>query len=223
MALVLNGSLTQSIFLDPLVAPHRFEHGNGLLAYEIFGSVNGQYTPNSRLSPIRESVVGGLYSVRGYKQSIESGDSSVVGTVEFRLHIPRLFALDTADPDVQKPFSFTPRRPHVNPDWDLIVRPVIDAGYVYNNGSARTSSTDANGNTVANTYAGTYQEDHSHLLVGAGVGAELDVKQNLSVRVDYGIALKSVNAIQTVGANVVTRNDASAGSSVVSFSVLAAY
>jgi hemolysin activation/secretion protein len=52
-------------------------------------------------------------------------------------------------------------------DWDLIFRAFVDAGHVTSETVGRPDQT----------------------LVGTGVGAELQIKQNFSIRTDLGFAL----------------------------------
>ena len=64
---------------------------NVRLAHEIALSTRGQYVfGDKRLAPQLEAVVGGAYSVRGYPESFTPGDTSVLASAEYRLHIPRL-------------------------------------------------------------------------------------------------------------------------------------
>ncbi|HWE01854.1 MAG TPA: hypothetical protein VG326_05540 [Tepidisphaeraceae bacterium] len=213
-AIWVNAQATQSIYIDPIIDARRYEQGNGLLAYELFGSLSGQYAFNYRLNPVHESIAGGLYTVRGYPESIAAGDSAIIATAEFRVHIPRLLGVRTSDAPLrlfgQRSYLAPPNR-GVNPDWDLMIRPFIDAAYIHNNGSATTL--DSNG------------ELHDHTLVGAGVGAEFQFHQSLTIRVDYGIALKSVDNLTNLGqseghGNNFSEREASAGSSRVHFSLL---
>jgi hemolysin activation/secretion protein len=71
-----------------------------------------------------------------------------------------------------KDFRWAPQQAFGQADWDLIFKGFVDA--------ART--------TISNPRPG----ENDHTLVGAGVGTELAVKRNLSVRLDLGFALQDV-------------------------------
>ena len=49
----------------------------------------------SRLVPNEEMAVGGLYTVRGYPESITAGDTVINGTIEYRYHLAKT-TFDTA-------------------------------------------------------------------------------------------------------------------------------
>ena len=96
----MNGDLYASIFLEPLVlgkkwgdlGPDGTKWKRGILANELALIVHSQYAlGNRRLIPQLELIAGGASSVRGYPESFTSGDSGFVGSIEYRLHIPRLF------------------------------------------------------------------------------------------------------------------------------------
>ena len=76
-------------------------------------------------------TVGGLFSVRGYPEAASFGDRVIVGTVEYRLHIPRLLQ-PRPGPAEQVPilgdFRSRPQYVYGRPDWDLIFRVFADAG-----------------------------------------------------------------------------------------------
>ncbi len=96
----MNADIFASIFLEPLVlgkkwgdlGPDGAKWKRGILANELALIVHSQYAlGNRRLIPQLELIAGGASSVRGYPESFTSGDSGFVGSVEYRLHIPRLF------------------------------------------------------------------------------------------------------------------------------------
>jgi hemolysin activation/secretion protein len=76
-----------------------------------------------------------------------------------------------------------PRLKQANPGWDLIFRPFVDVGRATQN--ARESF------------------EVNETLVGGGLGAELQYKRNLNLRVDFGWALKDA----TNGTENVSRGD----------------
>ena len=108
----VSGSLYPERMTDP--------YWSGQPIHEIYGSVRGQLTPgDQRLTPNFMYPVGGFYSVRGYEESLVSGDNTVVATLEYRLHLRRLL---------------WPEENGRTPDWDLMFRGFADAGHVaYNN------------------------------------------------------------------------------------------
>ena len=95
-----NADLAASIFLEPLLlgkkwgdlGPDGTKWKRGILANELALLLHSQYAlGNRRLVPQLELIAGGAGSVRGYPESFTSGDSGFVGSLEYRLHIPRLF------------------------------------------------------------------------------------------------------------------------------------
>ena len=105
---IVTGDFFGSIFLEPLLLGKKWgdlgkdgtKWKRGILANELALMVHGQYTPgNRRLIPQLELISGGTSSVRGYPESFTSGDSGFVGSLEYRLHVPRLFRpSDSAKP-----------------------------------------------------------------------------------------------------------------------------
>jgi hemolysin activation/secretion protein len=176
---LVNYSAQYSTFLEPLLNHDAWAHDSdhaGTLANELVFLVHGQYS-NGRLVPHMQDIAGGFYTVRGYDESLVAGDSSVIATAEYRLHIPRTF--DPVDPSKTplfgRPFRFAPQNVYGTADWDLIFRAFTDVGYVTDN----------------DPIAGI---EGSSTLVGSGVGLEFIYKQNLSVRVDWAAALTDVSS-----------------------------
>jgi len=112
--------------------------------------------------------------VRGYPESILAGDSCTVATFEYRFHVPRLFPPQPArkSPVFGTPFKWAPQQVYGRPDWDLIFRCFYDVG--------RVTSVGAQAFEVEDT------------LRGAGVGVEVRVKQYITIRCDYAVALEDV-------------------------------
>lgn len=178
-----------SFFLEPLInvsewqkprvpTPRgdakRFDPGLSTLAHELAFGVRGQWAFDHRLIPNAEQVVGGLYTVRGYPESVVAGDSVIIGTLEYRFHVPRALAIQPEPSRLfGRDFRVRPQQQYGRPDWDLVLRAFVDAGHVVN--SDRED----------------YEKDES--LIGAGLGAELLLYQNLSVRMDWGMALDDVD------------------------------
>jgi hypothetical protein len=180
---VLKWAMTHSMYLEPLFNRSAWEDvttpDTSTLAHEAVFIVRGQYTfDDARLVPRKQDVVGGLYSVRGYPESLSAGDTVFVGSAEDRFHLPRALAINPDPTKTQvfgKPFRWTPQQVYGGTDWDLIMRAFIDAGYTIDNDSSTT------------------QTEGTEALVGAGLGLELVLKQNLSLRADWGVALKDVD------------------------------
>jgi hypothetical protein len=109
-----------------------------------------------------------------------------MGTVEYRLHIPRLLR-PKAGPATQVPllgeFRGRPQYVFGRPDWDLILRVFTDAGRALK--------------------AGRIPGEFNETLWGAGAGLELLLKRNLSLRFDYGQALRFIHGSD----NEVDEND----------------
>lgn len=176
-----------SFYVEPLISQvyqGKGEKGPTTLAHEIAISARGQYAFNNRLIPNEQDVLGGFFSVRGYPESVAAGDSSLVGTLEYRFHYPRTFKV--SDPGtlngrdyaklagfLGKDFRYAPQEAFGRADWDLIFKGFVDAGTVLVSGS-------------------TAGEDN-YTLIGAGLGAELQVKRNLVARLDWGMALTDVD------------------------------
>jgi len=184
---ILQFGLGTSFFIEPLFLGDKFrtpnEIGTWSLAHEFVFNVRGQFTfDDQRLIPQFEETIGGFYSVRGYPEALAAGDNVYIATAEYRLHIPRLFPLWKApegSPDGTKqnvaglPFALQPTAQGeglAQPDWDLIFRLFADFGYNENNQIQVSSEVD-------------------RTLLGVGAGLELQIKNNFSLRVDYGVAL----------------------------------
>ena len=178
-ATVLQFQLNQSAYLEPLLFPRAFREARSKLAQEVVVSVRGQMAFGNRLVPQAQEVIGGLYSVRGYEESVAAGDSGVVATAEYRLHVPNLFKVQSEPGQPfplrlygDRPFRWAPQQAYGKPDWDLILRGFVDAGW-------------------------TFQSDalpfeNEQELLGVGVGVELQIKQNFTVRLDWGYALEDL-------------------------------
>jgi hemolysin activation/secretion protein len=174
----LSGQVAGSVFLEPWFHGTRFYDPRPLHAYEMTHEVawrfGGQTSLGTRLIPQVEGVLGGVGTVRGYPQSIVSGDSFVNGSVEYRYHVPLGFA--TLEP-IQIPwfgaFRVGPDTGMRLPDWDLVLALFSDYGQVFNQSKVLGESDDR--------------------LASIGVGFEVIVRRNFSLRLDYGIALLSVD------------------------------
>ena len=168
-----------AFFLEPLLDGERFRAGQSTLAHEMLLTARGQVAFDSRLAPNFQDVVGGSASVRGYPESVVAGDDVVVGTVEYRLHIPSL--LEPYNETGENPprlfgeeFRLRPQYRYARPDWDLIAKVFFDAGRAENSDRA------------------PFETDET--LLGAGAGLELLIGRNLNIKADFGVALEEVEA-----------------------------
>ena len=183
----INGSLYGSFYLDPLLDPS-WKSSTSVykpLVHEIFGSLRGQYAFDYRLTPLSQFTMGGLYTVRGFAQSITAGDNALVGTVEYRMHLPRMFSPTVPTgtfPSATKPFRWAPDSATGGaPDWDLVLSTFFDAGTINNN----------------NAFA--FEADTP--MYSTGVGLDLTILQNVAIGLDWGWALNSINN-QSAGVQV---------------------
>jgi hemolysin activation/secretion protein len=183
-SLVLQENFNYGFYLEPLMFPVAFREARSTLAHEVNLGVRGQYGFNYRMIAQAEEIAGGFYSVRGYPESVSAGDTVIVATAEYRLHLPRLFKPwnELTDTQFRKReqkllkdgFHARPHDRYQRPDWDLALEAFIDAGRTINNRRE------------------VFEKDQT--LVGAGVGVMMALKQNVNLRVDYGIPLTSVKA-----------------------------
>ncbi|MBS0197459.1 MAG: ShlB/FhaC/HecB family hemolysin secretion/activation protein [Planctomycetes bacterium] len=186
---VIRFSAEQTAFMEPLfnrLGWFQGAQGKGFtsLANEVAISTRGQWAvTDDRLIPNEEEVAGGMFSVRGYKESLAAGDNVIVGTVEYRFHVPNYFAV--SEPGsigryrmpswAGKDFRWAPQQAFGRADWDLILKTFFDWGSVNQNNKQPGETPDT--------------------LLSVGVGAELLFRRNVSVRLDWGVALKAVGEI----------------------------
>ncbi|MDX2132092.1 MAG: ShlB/FhaC/HecB family hemolysin secretion/activation protein [Planctomycetota bacterium] len=185
---LLKFAMEHSFYLEPLINPRGYRgdpsaEGPRTLAHELSLSVRGQYAFGYRVVASEQDVAGGLYTVRGYPESVVAGDSIVVGSLEYRLHVPRALGVSNESgrlagrevglfgPD----FRWQPQQDFGQADWDFIVRGFVDAARTRNNPAENT----------------TEQDD---TLVGVGLGAELQWRRNVTLRMDWGVALTDVES-----------------------------
>ncbi len=178
---VLQWSLGTSFFLEPLITGRDGERAS-TLAHEIALGVRGQYAFDNRLIPNAEQVAGGLYSVRGYPESITAGDTVVIASAEYRFHVPRAFEVEEEPRTLfGRPFRYAPQQPYGRPDWDLILRGFVDAA------------------RVVNSDRQAFESDED--MLGAGVGIELLLYRNVSVRMDWAAAIEEIEGKVKSGSN----------------------
>lgn len=176
-------NLGVSHYLEPLFDREAWEDPttarSSTLAHEVAVSFRGQHAFDYRLLPQVSQVIGGFYSVRGFSQGAAVGDSTYVGSLEYRFHLPR--ALPIQREPMQLPligdFRATPQQVYGRPDWDFVIRTFLDMGY-----------TDRNG--------GEDVLEFDQFLMSAGLGLEATYKGNLRVRADWarGIAEDQSNS-----------------------------
>jgi hemolysin activation/secretion protein len=176
---LLRGSLSHSIYLEPLLNPRGWANperwGSSTLAHELSFRVHGQLPLNGeRLVPQFQATAGGLFTVRGYEESFSAGDAMVGGSLEYRLHIPRLLKPKNEPIDLLgRPFNLRPPRVYAAPDWDLVLKGFVDGAFLAVNDPERF-------------------EKETQSLLGGGVGVELSFRQRFSVRLDWGAVLLEV-------------------------------
>ena len=179
-----NGGL--SIYLEPALRrrqfldPHTIESSR--LAHELVLGTRGIVSFGDRLVPQFQQVAGGLTTVRGYEQSLVSGDQVVIGSAEYRIHLPRLLMPGEPTPPMPGVGRFKLRPQHVygQPDWDFIVKGFVDA--------ANVALVDRND-----------FDERNESLVGLGLGAELHVKRNFQARVEVAWPQRRLSEIDTDG------------------------
>lgn len=174
-----------SFYIEPLFFRSDWENPESslaTLAHEVSLSLRGQYAFDSRLVPNYEQVVGGLYTVRGYEESVVAGDSVVVFSAEYRFHLPQALGIDPNPGELfGSTFRYKPQQPYGRADWDLVLKGFLDIGRAVN--SNRES----------------FERDNT--LIGTGVGAELLFKRNFSLRIDWGVALDEIEDTVSAGSN----------------------
>lgn len=181
---ILQPSIIGSFYLEPLVDPSSFVQGRSTLANELYFSLRGQWALNYRLAPQFEQSAGGFYTVRGYPEAETIGDTVFVGTAEYRFHLARALSASPNPTNVNvfgEPFRLTPEQPYQRPDWDLIARGFVDAGQVLQ----------------SRQVTGEYNDT----LLSAGAGLELQLRQNIDIRGDWGIVLAGLGGRVGVGSS----------------------
>lgn len=174
---VFRWDLQSSFYLEPLLNPDGYADpstpGSSTLAHEIAASFRGQLAFGDRLIPNEQDVIGGLFSVRGYPESVAAGDSSWVGSLEYRFHLPR--ALSPGEPvDIfGSPFRARRQTVYGRPDWDLVFKGFWDFGRVESNDRR------------------SFEQNQT--LMSLGTGFDFLLGDNLSFRTDVGFVLDEVS------------------------------
>jgi hemolysin activation/secretion protein len=170
---VLSGFMTHNFYLDRALGG---EGEASTLAHEVVMSLSGQTSFRKRLPPNYQKTIGGLYSVRGYPESIISGDTVGVASFEYRFHLSQANGLSNetgVGPVFRESFRYKPQFPYGMADWDLALKGFADFGWA----------------GAADPLAFEYDET----LVGAGVGIDFRYRRNIFITVDWGFALKDTN------------------------------
>ena len=122
--------------------------------------------------------MGGFHTLRGYPQATIASDSALLLSAEYRYHWPRSWRPEPArDLPLLGPFRVAPQRVYGRPDWDLVLRTFVDWGRAF----------------FSDAVAG--EEDET--LYSFGVGIELVLRRNVSLRIDYGIAGADVRDVES--------------------------
>lgn len=176
---VITGNVSQTFFLEPIIYGQEWEDpstpGSSTLAHEIQLSGRGQWSVLNRLISQETFIAGGMNTVRGYPESAASGDNGIMGSFEYRFHVPRILPVD---PDPQKilgqEFKLSPKQAFDQPDWDFVLSAFVDA--------ARTDNHDQPG----------VSEGPDNELLSTGAGAELIVLEHFRAQAYWGYALKDL-------------------------------
>ncbi|MCP3903511.1 MAG: ShlB/FhaC/HecB family hemolysin secretion/activation protein [Planctomycetes bacterium] len=185
---VMKWSFGHSVFLEPLLNRAAWEDPStpesSTLAHEMNFTFRGQYAFDQRLIPQSEHVVGGLYSVRGYPESVVAGDTAIIASVEYRYHVPRAMSIQPEPRQMfGQAFRMAPQYVYGTPDWDLVLKGFFDYGR----------------SIISNPLL---FEAANESLYGAGVGVDFLYRRNINIRVDWGFALDDLRPGQVhSGAN----------------------
>lgn len=182
---ILQWDFSQTFYLEPLFRGENWRDASNqttaTLAHEIALAFRGQYAFDDRLIPNMQQVAGGMYTVRGYPESAVAGDTVYLASAEYRVHLPQAFGFNpTPGTLFGEPFRWQPQQAFGRADWDLILKGFVDVGRTEN--SRRLS----------------FEQDDN--LVGAGLGVDLLFKRNLSLRLDWGVALEELKGENQVDA-----------------------
>lgn len=180
---VVRWNVSEAFFLEPLLNREAWQDvntpGSSTLAHEVSLEFKGQHALGHRLIPSAEATVGGVYSVRGYPESVVAGDTVYVASAEYRYHVPRALRPSGSFTEPREPmrilgqpFRFRPQHVYGLTDWDFVLKAFFDVG-----------------KAVCHDRLPEPLEDN-RLLMSVGLGGELRLLRNLSVRLDYGVALR---------------------------------
>lgn len=182
---VFHYNVGSSFYLEPLLFPEDWKDpstpSTSTLSHEVSIGFRGQQSLNDRLPAQAMGVVGGAYSVRGYDQSIASGDHILVASAEYRFHVPRILPIQPEPLNIPLlgDFRAAPQMIYGRPDWDFIIKGFIDYG--------QTKRVQGSHPTQPLAY------EPGDKLLGAGAGVEFRYKHHVTVRADWGRVLKRPN------------------------------
>ena len=134
--------------------------------------------------PQKQQFAGGLFSVRGYEESTVAGDSGVIASAEYRMHLSRLLkpaSLLEENRDESpntlfgQRFNYRAPRLYGQSDWNFMLRGFFDYAMLEIN--------EIRPDEVEND------------LMSAGLGFELQIKRNINIRADYGYALETAENV----------------------------
>jgi hemolysin activation/secretion protein len=190
-----------ALYLEPL-----FNHGEktAVLANEFSLRARGRkLLRGHRLIPQEEEPLGGALTVRGYPEAIVSADELTLATAEYAFHVSR--ALKPGEPGhlLGRSFNWRPPQANQNADWDLVLRSFYD--YAYRSVASFAGSTSS-----------AALADRSFGFSGLGVGAELLLWRNLSVRCDVGMALTEIKDYPLSGGQQIIVRSGSGRAHIVS-------
>ena len=160
--------------------------------HELAVSFRSLYTlDEARTIPQANATLGGLYSLRGYPQSIAVGDDLYVATVEYRFHVPRALPIkrEPLNLPLLGDFRASPQQVFGRPDWDLIFRAFVDVGHTERNNAFRPAG------------------ELDQTLLSAGVGAELQILSNIRARLDWAFALEDEERVNRNDRDGIQRGD----------------
>ncbi len=179
---LINSRISQNFFLEPLIYGKSWEDPStpqtSTLAHEIQLTGQGQYAFGDRLISQETFLAGGMHTVRGYPESVASGDRGLIGSVEYRFHIPRILPVNKDQEPARflgQPFRVTPERVFGFPDWDFVLSTFFDY--------ARTLNNDTPG---VNT-------SPDETLMSTGIGAEVLLMQHFRLQTSWGYALEDLD------------------------------
>lgn len=178
VGLIVRWDARYSLYLEPLLNYDAWADvstpGSSTLAHEVAFRLSGQNALGTRLIPNDQAVSGGLYTIRGFDESVVAGDNQVIASAEYRFHLPRAFAIEPEPRQfLGQPFRFAPQQVYGRPDWDLALKAFVDVGF-----------TDSNDEQL-------FENDET--LIGAGVGVDFSFRRNVIARVDWGFILDGID------------------------------
>lgn len=179
----LTGTLSETVYLDRLLT--RGEVLDPPVQELSFIFRGRDLLRGTRLIPQEEEPMGGLFTVRGYPNSVVSADNYAIGTAEYAVHVARLFKPAEPGTLLGRPFRWRRTTSHLAPDWDLIFRGFYDVGY-----REVGKYTAPGAEPVAADQVPLIEK--SLTMAGVGGGAEFDFKQSFSVRADVGMSLNEL-------------------------------